>query len=505
MNDAPASFALTAAANASGGNTVYTGTVPSGIPANSTITIGGFSNAANNGSFTLRALTPGSGGTVTLVNAAGMAETHSATAYYPASAVDDMSANNGTYQGPVVLNTLPGIAGDTVGSGKAAEFGGDTLYTYYQVCNDWSGGQTDVSPASYVVNFSTLSASSYNVIVPIGQVGCRSYDILKDDTSHSIATAFVAMQFPINDTGPANWPSSTYTAASRNSTGDLKVASGSLILPAQSANQVFASPSSGSGVPGWRAIVGTDLPAPTVSTLGGVQSIVASSHNWISSIDTSGVPHQSQPAFTDVSGSVTPTQLPTPAASALGGVKSIAQTTNNWVQYIDTTGTPQLAQPAIGNLSGSLALGQTPLTTAGDILFANSTPALAKLPIGGTNQFLGISGGLPAWVQPSFSNLSGTVSTGQLPTVPVANGGTGQTSFSPDYSGPVVPRSAQRNCRVTAQRPAPTPSLASKPLGLPSLLLQRPIPRMPPILLPASSPPRVSPPPRSTPSVTMQM
>jgi hypothetical protein len=85
------------------------------------------------------------------------------------------------------------------------------------------------------------------------------------------------------------------------------------------------------------------------------------------------------------------------------------------VQYIDTTGTPQLAQPAFSNLSGSLALSQTPLTTAGDLLYANSTPALARLAIGSTNQFLGISAGLPAWVQPSFSNLSGSASTSQLP------------------------------------------------------------------------------------------
>lgn len=44
--------------------------------------------------------------------------------------------------------------------------------------------------------------------------------------------------------------------------------------------------------------------------------------------------------------------LPVPTASALGGVESIVQTSNNWVQYIDTSGVPHLAQPAFSNISG---------------------------------------------------------------------------------------------------------------------------------------------------------
>lgn len=80
----------------------------------------------------------------------------------------------------------------------------------------------------------------------------------------------------------------------------------------------------------------------------------------------------------------------------------------------------KLFAAVLSNLAGSLALAQTPLTTAGDIVFTNSTPALARLPIGGTNQFLGVSGGMPAWLQPSFSNLGGTAA--------ISQGGTGQTS-----------------------------------------------------------------------------
>ena len=50
-----------------------------------------------------------------------------------------------------------------------------------------------------------------------------------------------------------------------------------------------------------------DLPTPTASTLGGVESAATLAHNWIASIDTSGVPHQSQPATTDLSDVTAPT------------------------------------------------------------------------------------------------------------------------------------------------------------------------------------------------------
>jgi hypothetical protein len=57
-----------------------------------------------------------------------------------------------------------------------------------------------------------------------------------------------------------------------------------------------------SAAPAWSTISASDLPTPTTSTLGGIKSIASTSHNWVSYIDTSGVPHQSQPAYTDLSG-----------------------------------------------------------------------------------------------------------------------------------------------------------------------------------------------------------
>lgn len=75
------SFTLTAVANASAGTTAYTGTITNGTtPTNAWqgyyFTVTGFTNGANNGTFLCTASTTT---TITLANAAGVAETHAGT------------------------------------------------------------------------------------------------------------------------------------------------------------------------------------------------------------------------------------------------------------------------------------------------------------------------------------------------------------------------------------------------------------------------------------------
>jgi hypothetical protein len=73
-------FTLTAAANASGGSTVYTGTITGGASnafVDYAFVVAGFDTAANNGNFFC---TASSATTLTLDNAAGVADTHAATA-----------------------------------------------------------------------------------------------------------------------------------------------------------------------------------------------------------------------------------------------------------------------------------------------------------------------------------------------------------------------------------------------------------------------------------------
>lgn len=81
-----------------------------------------------------------------------------------------------------------------------------------------------------------------------------------------------------------------------------------------------------SAVPGWNVLIGSDLPNPSSSTLGGVQSIAAVSHNFLTAISTSGVPAQAQPAFTDISGSVAAGQMPALTSDVTTSAGAVATT-----------------------------------------------------------------------------------------------------------------------------------------------------------------------------------
>src|SRR5713101_3176431 len=71
------SFSVTSVAAAVGGQTAYTGTfTPASLPANSVAIVSGFLNAPNNGSFQVASV---NATTLVLANAAGVAETHTAT------------------------------------------------------------------------------------------------------------------------------------------------------------------------------------------------------------------------------------------------------------------------------------------------------------------------------------------------------------------------------------------------------------------------------------------
>jgi hypothetical protein len=117
-----------------------------------------------------------------------------------------------------------------------------------------------------------------------------------------------------------------------------------------------------SAAPVWAAIAGADLPNPSATTLGGVQSKAATTNQFLTSISTSGVPASAQPAFTDISGTVAATQLPNPSASTLGGIRSAVAVSNQWINSISTGGVPSLSQPAFSNLSGTATVAQLPTT-----------------------------------------------------------------------------------------------------------------------------------------------
>lgn len=90
------------------------------------------------------------------------------------------------------------------------------------------------------------------------------------------------------------------------------------------------------------AVTAAQLPNPTASTLGGVESIVSTSHQWIAYIDTSGVPHQSQPASTDLSDVATLATLASPTFSGTPslptGTTGVTQSETDTSTKLATTG-----------------------------------------------------------------------------------------------------------------------------------------------------------------------
>lgn len=66
-------------------------------------------------------------------------------------------------------------------------------------------------------------------------------------------------------------------------------------------------------------------------------------------------------AFSDFSGTVAATQLPNPSSSTLGGVESYTLVANQFLTSISTSGVPASAQPSFANVSGTIASSQMAL------------------------------------------------------------------------------------------------------------------------------------------------
>lgn len=222
-------------------------------------------------------------------------------------------------------------------------------------------------------------------------------------------------------------------------------------LATQTANTVWAGPTTGSAAtPTFRSLVGADLPNPSASTLGGVRSYAAVTHQWINTISTSGFPSSTQPAFSDISGSIDPTQCPNPSATTIGCVQSLAPATSKWINQISTSGVPIATQPSFTDIAGSATLAQLPTisnnsvlgnnsggtavpsaltgtqvldfigTTQGNVLYRNGSVWTVLAP--GTNGQVLTTGGAAA--NPSWATVTGT---GTITSIATNNGVTGGT------------------------------------------------------------------------------
>lgn len=149
-------------------------------------------------------------------------------------------------------------------------------------------------------------------------------------------------------------------------------------------------------------------PAPT--TLGGVKSKAAISHQYLNSIGTNGAPTSTQPICADLSdstascstdttnaaniatGTLAGTRLPNPSASVLGGVKSKSIITHQFSTGLGTDGGITGAQPVCADLSDST--GSCTLDMRNGANMNSGSVPLSKLAPQADQTFVGnISGG----------------------------------------------------------------------------------------------------------------
>ena len=145
-------------------------------------------------------------------------------------------------------------------------------------------------------------------------------------------------------------------------------------------NLVLASPSGASGALSPRSLVGSDLPNPTASTLGGVESFALVTHEFLTSISTAGVPAAAQPTFTDISGTVAAAQLPPVTESVVHNTFDLTTATGA-VQNISLTFTPSSVD-GFGAISAGAVGAYTTYNAHSDsagnqgCLFADATTAI---------------------------------------------------------------------------------------------------------------------------------
>jgi|GEM_PF-5288923 len=122
----------------------------------------------------------------------------------------------------------------------------------------------------------------------------------------------------------------------------------------------------------WRLVGQTGtatLPKPTASTLGGIESITSLAHFWIAYIDTSGIPHQAQPACGDLSNAGAACQLNLGAGLASSGgnaVVSLSSFTNSLSSNVNLSSTAWTDGPTVAQgTSGTwMAVGQVTIQSS---------------------------------------------------------------------------------------------------------------------------------------------
>lgn len=168
----------------------------------------------------------------------------------------------------------------------------------------------------------------------------------------------------------SNFPGVTLSGTPVTTSGTLTET-----LASQTAHFTLIGPTSGSSLPTWRALVGSDLPNPSSTTLGGVESLGAVTSKWINTISTSGVPSATQPNYTDLAGSPPPDEVITTLTISGNTALSLPASPNHSMQVLTMAANATIQIP-VANWAGQHLEIYVCQNGTGNFTPAFSTPGL---------------------------------------------------------------------------------------------------------------------------------
>jgi len=257
----------------------------------------------------------------------------------------------------------------------------------------------DVTDASGVLTVTKIN----NVEMSLLATG-----IVKNTTATGVPSIAVAADFPtLNQSTTGTAAKATHLAGGSVGSIPYQSAADTTVLLAGTSGTFLKS--NGAAAPTWVSIAKTDLSSTLQTEITNAATTAINSTNATNATNLIGgnansLPYQSATGVTAM--------LP---MSSSGFLKANGLSAPSWsaVTLSDVGGTLS---------AGSGGTGQS-LYSIGDILYANSTTSLAKLPSANTGNVL-ISGGVG--VAPSYNKVGLTTHISGI--LPLANGGTGTTS-----------------------------------------------------------------------------
>ncbi len=329
------------------------------------------------------------------------------TSYTVGSAANNLVQLNGSAQ--ILSSMIPNPSASTLGGVESL-----TVVSH----NFMTGISTSGVPSQAQPAFTDISGTLTNSQLPTSGVTAGSYTISSITVNAqgviTAASSGSGSSFTVQTNGTNNASSSALNFLTSTTNSD-----GLTITPSNPSSTGEKLEITGNYTGPYSSLSGLPQLAVTISAV---------SHNFLTSYTSStGLFTQAQPAFSDISGSVAASQLPNPSASTLGGIESLASTSHQWINAISTSGVPSSTQPAYSDISGTPTATSVALTmpswfsVAGSPVAPNGTLAVTAA-IGQTShQVIGTCGSAT-----SFAPCA--LVSGDLPTVAIAQGGTNATS-----------------------------------------------------------------------------